>query len=56
VGDLEWHHVLGLRAGFWQARWTVDRDPKKQITLKEVDRNKNLSLPSKPRYPPSARP
>jgi hypothetical protein len=41
---------------FWQARWTVDRDPKKQITLKEVERNKNLSLPSKPYYPPPTRP
>ena len=41
---------------FWQARWHVDRDMTKQITLNEVQPAKNLTLPSKPFYPPPKRP
>jgi hypothetical protein len=41
---------------FWQARWHLNRDATKQITLNEVQPAKNLKLPSKPFYPRARRP
>lgn len=37
---------------YWQSRWKVDLDMKKQITLNDVDSGKHIKLPEKPFYPP----
>ncbi len=41
---------------YWQARWKVDRNTGKQITLNDVGVGKNIVLPNKPHYPPPKNP
>jgi hypothetical protein len=36
---------------YWKARWVLNQDMKKQITLNKVDVG-NMTLPDKPTYPP----
>jgi hypothetical protein len=37
---------------YWQAQWTVHKDPKKQIPLNDLTPGKNMTLPSKPFFAP----